>query len=84
MSHHLHHPETTKWVVAHDGAGIYHTSKIETQNCFETGQPYMEVFDSKEALLSAFPNLSGTFHDYEPPDLTNLSPLSALTAVPVN
>ena len=59
MSHHLHHPETTKWVVAHNGSDIFHYSEVGPQNCLATGQPFMEVFDSKEALLSAFPNLSG-------------------------
>ena len=57
----LEYPETTKWVVAHNGNNVYHTAVVEPQNCFATGQPFMEVFDSKEELLTAFPHLSGQF-----------------------
>lgn len=70
MSHHLHHPETTKWVVAHNGTNTYHFTLVEPHNCFATGQPFMEVFDSQEALLSAFPNLSGHFVE---PDMIQIA-----------
>lgn len=65
MSHHLHHPETIKWVVAHNGSDIFHYSVVEPHLCFTTGQPYMEVFNSQEELLSAFPQLSGNFIEPE-------------------
>lgn len=57
----LNYPETPKWVVAHNGTDVYHVSLVEPQNCFSSGQPYMDIFDSKEELLVAFPHLSGYF-----------------------
>jgi hypothetical protein len=63
--HNLNYPSTTKWVVAHNGSDIFHISETHPQNCFATGQPFMEVFDSKEELLSSFPHLSGKFLEIE-------------------
>jgi hypothetical protein len=56
--HTLNYPETTKWVVAHNNDNVYHVSEVQSQNCFTTGQPFMDVFDSIEDLLTSYPNLS--------------------------
>lgn len=56
--HTLNYPLSTKWVVAHNNDNVFHVSIVEPQNCFTTGQPFMEVFDTKEEILSMFPNLS--------------------------
>jgi hypothetical protein len=53
--HELKHPEKTKYVVAHNGNGLMHYAKVEPQNCFKTGQPFMEVFDSEEEAKERFP-----------------------------
>jgi hypothetical protein len=60
----LNYPETTKWVVAHNNIDIFHVSEVQPQNCFTTGQPYMDVFDTKEDLLTAFPDLTSQFQEY--------------------
>jgi hypothetical protein len=59
--HSLNYPPTTKWVVAHNNNDIFHPCFVESQNCFETGQPFLDVFDSKEDLITAFPHLSSAF-----------------------
>jgi hypothetical protein len=56
--HTIEYPTTAKWVVAHNGNDIFHFSLVEPQNSFSTGQPFMDIFDSKEELLTTFPNLS--------------------------
>lgn len=54
----LNNPESTKWVVAHNNKDIFHFSIVEPQHNFSTGQPYMEVFDSVDEVVAAFPQLS--------------------------
>jgi hypothetical protein len=54
----LKYPETTKHVVAHNNEDVFHYSVVAPQNCFTTGQPFMEIFDTKEELLTNFPWLS--------------------------
>ena len=50
----LNYPETTKHVIIHDKETfVYHI--VEPQNCLSTGQPFMEIFDSKEEAEKAFP-----------------------------
>ena len=56
--HTLNYPEITKWAVGHNNEDVFHVCEVRPQNCFTTGQPFMEVFDSKEELLTAFPYLS--------------------------
>jgi len=48
MTHSLSNPDTTKYVVCHDGSNIYHYTTIESGELV-TGQPNMDVFDSEEA-----------------------------------
>jgi hypothetical protein len=57
----LNYPETAKWVVAHNGNDIFHLSEVQPQNCFATGQPFLEVFNTQEEALIAFPQLSAQF-----------------------
>jgi hypothetical protein len=56
--HTLNYPETTKWAVGHNNEDVFHVSEVQQQNCFTTGQPFMDVFNSKEEMLTAFPHLS--------------------------
>jgi len=48
MAHSLTNPDTTKYVVCHDGSDIYHYTTIESGELV-TGQPNMDVFDSEQA-----------------------------------
>ena len=57
----LYYPITTKWVVAHNNVDVFHVSEVHPNNCFRSGQPFMDVFNTKEELLSAFPSLSSHF-----------------------
>lgn len=56
--HTLNYPETTKWVVSHNNDNVFHVSEVKPNNCLLTGQPFMEVFDSREEMLIRFPQLS--------------------------
>lgn len=57
----LNFPETIKWVVAHNNNDTFIPGKVEPQNCFTTGQPFLDVFDTREEAISAYPSLSGYF-----------------------
>lgn len=59
----LNYPETTKWVVAHNNEDIFIATQIEPQNCFSTGQPYMEIFDTEEEAKAAFPQAFSNIED---------------------
>jgi len=48
MTHSLSNPDTTKYVVCHDGSDIYHYATVESGE-LKTGQPNMDVFDSEQA-----------------------------------
>lgn len=65
----LNYPETTKWVVAHNNVDVFHYSEVQPQNCFSSGQPNMDIFDSKEEMLTAFPQLSVYFVDPSIPEI---------------
>jgi hypothetical protein len=60
--HTLNYPETTKWVVAHNNDNVFHVSEVKPNNCLLTGEPFMEVFDSKEEMLTSFPQLSSNIN----------------------
>jgi len=47
MTHSLTNPDTTKYVVCHDGQDTYHYTTIESGE-LKTGQPNMDVFDSEQ------------------------------------
>jgi len=47
MTHSLSNPDTTKYVVCHNGSDIYHYTTIESGE-LKTGQPNMDVFDSEQ------------------------------------
>jgi len=47
MTHTLTNPDTTKYVVCHNGNDIYHYTTIESGE-LKTGQPNMDVFDSEQ------------------------------------
>jgi len=52
MTHSLSNPDTTKYVVCHDGQDTYHYTTIESGE-LKTGQPNMDVFDSEKAAYDA-------------------------------
>jgi hypothetical protein len=47
MAHSLTNPDTTKYVVCHDGQDTYHYTTIESGE-LKTGQPNMDVFDTEQ------------------------------------
>jgi hypothetical protein len=47
MTHSLSNPDTTKYVVCHNGQDTYHYTTIESGE-LKTGQPNMDVFDSEQ------------------------------------
>jgi hypothetical protein len=51
----LMHPETTKYVICHNGNDVFHYSVVEPNDGLTTGQPFMEVFDTEEEAKEAFP-----------------------------
>ena len=51
----LNYPETTKYVIAHNGEDVYSYNVVEPLNCFSTGQPFMEIFNSEEEAKEKFP-----------------------------
>ena len=61
----LEYPNTTKWVVCHSGTGPYHFTTVTSEQCFKTGQEFMEVFESYAEAYTAFPDLTATFEPLE-------------------
>lgn len=57
----LNYPQFTKWVVAHNNSDIFIPGKVEPQHCLATGQPFLDIFDTKEEAISAYPSLSAHF-----------------------
>jgi len=53
MTHSLTNPDTTKYVVCHDGQDTYHYTTIESGELV-TGQPNMDVFDSEQAAYDVY------------------------------
>jgi len=51
MTHSLTNPDTTKYVVCHDGSDTYHYATIESGELV-TGQPNMDIFDSEQAAYN--------------------------------
>jgi hypothetical protein len=47
MPHSLSNPDTKKYVVCHNGSGIYHYTTTESGELV-TGQPNMDVFDTEQ------------------------------------
>jgi len=52
MTHSLTNPDTTKYVVCHDGSDTYHYATVESGE-LKTGQPEMDVFDSEQKAYDA-------------------------------
>ena len=71
--HNLEYPETTKYVVAHNGNGLFHYTKVEPQNCFATGQPFIEVFDSVEEAKEKFPEAVFQINSFNNINLENFT-----------
>ena len=53
MTHSLSNPDTTKYVVCHNGSDIYHYMTVESGE-LKTGQPNMDVFDSEQAAYDVY------------------------------
>jgi len=52
MPHSLSNPDTTKYVVCHDGNDIYHYTTIESGE-LKTGQSNMDVFGTEKKAYDA-------------------------------
>ena len=50
----INYPETTKHIVAHNNEKYIYV-KVDPQNCFRTGYPLVEIFDTKEMAKEHFP-----------------------------
>lgn len=58
----INFPQTTKWIVAYDDSFSKYCPRVVTPiDCFITGLPFLDVFDTREAAISAFPSLSAHF-----------------------
>jgi len=53
MTHSLTNPDTTKYVVCHNGQDTYHYTTIESGE-LKTGQPNMDVFDSEQNAYDVY------------------------------
>jgi len=72
MTHSLTNPDTTKYVVCHDGSNIYHYTAIESGELV-TGQPNMDVFESEKAAYDKYgENLPPRYQVVESEDETLL------------
>lgn len=40
--------DTQVWYIAHNGTDIFHPGILEAGQQVETGQPYLEIFESEE------------------------------------
>jgi hypothetical protein len=55
---------STKYVVAHNGADVFHIVKLEVGQELSSGQPYVEAFDTEEELSLKLADLSGNPNYY--------------------
>jgi hypothetical protein len=78
MPHSLSNPDTTKYVVCHDGSDIYHYATIESGE-LKTGQPNMDVFDTEQNAYDAYgENLPPRYQVIESEDETlSLEPIDS-------
>lgn len=51
----IEYPETTKHIIAHNNKNIFHYVVVTSRNCFTTGQPYMDIFDTEDEARAAYP-----------------------------
>ena len=61
MSEFINTTETAKWIVAHNGVDIYHPVILESHQTLGSGQPYLEIFNTAEEAITAFPQVSAAF-----------------------
>jgi len=82
MTHSLSNPDTTKYVVCHDGQDTYHYTTIESGE-LKTGQPNMDVFDSEQAAYDKHgENLPARYQVIESEDETlSLEPIDSDTPI---
>jgi hypothetical protein len=82
MAHTLTNPDTTKYVVCHNGKDTYHYTTIESGE-LATGQPNMDVFDSEKAAYDVHgENLLARYQVIESEDETlELTPIDSDTPI---
>jgi len=82
MTHSLTNPDTTKYVVCHDGQDIYHYTTIESGE-LKTGQPNMDMFDTEQAAYNKHgENLPPRYQVIESEDETlSLGPIDSDTPI---
>jgi len=80
MTHSLSNPDTTKYVVCHDGQDTYHYTTIESGE-LKTGQPNMDVFDSEQNAYDKHgENLPARYQVVESEDeMVELTPIDSDT-----
>ena len=62
----------TKWVLCHNSTDIFHIVKLEIGNKLETGQPYIEEFDTEEQLEQRINELNPEWYNNYKQELNNL------------
>ena len=58
-------PETEKYVIVHNGKDHISLVHVSDKQVLDTGQPYMEVFETEEEAKSRYKELSGKIYDEE-------------------
>jgi hypothetical protein len=53
MAHSLSNPDTTKYVVCHNGQDVYHYATVESGELV-TGQSNMDVFDTEQKAYDKY------------------------------
>lgn len=52
--------KTKVWVIAHDADSVFHPAEVEVGNVLTTGQPFLEQFDTEEAMVQRLIDLTGS------------------------
>jgi hypothetical protein len=66
--HTLDNITQTTWVLCHDSVEVFHIIKLEAGNKLDTGQPYLEQFDTEDQLEQRIIELTGNpnwYTDYK-------------------
>jgi len=82
MTHSLSNPDTTKYVVCHNGSDVYHYATVGSGK-LKTGQPNMDVFNSEQAAYDKHgEDLPPRYQVFESADGTlTLTPIDSDTPI---
>ena len=56
---------STKWVICHNEVDVFHIVKLEVGSKLETGQPFVEQFDTEQELETRINTLTNNPKWYE-------------------